>query len=353
AAGALAGWRRRRELSTLWRRHAAEIVAVEAAFAVGFAAFLLVRLFNPAIFWGEKPMDFAILNACLRSASMPPADPWFAGAPLNYFYFGHALVAAFAQISGVPPAFAFNLAIATVGGLLSVAAFLVGRHLRGRILAGAVAAFGVTLLGNLAGPRLLLADPGRSFDFHYFWATSRVIEGTINEFPFWNLVFADLHAHVLAMPFEVALLHLGSLWLAPRPGERRPPAIVVALLVSWFLGAVAATSSWSVPTTVALQLGFLATAWRQRRGGALALIGILIGWGVLVAGSRALFWPFWSAYRLPPGGGWGWETQAAPLADVATIFGPFLVALLPGMLGSLRSSGAAPRGKAIAGIAFA
>ena len=52
----------------------------------------------------------------------------------------------------------------------------------------------------------------RPLDWDYFWATSRVIKDTINEYPFWSLLFADLHAHVLAIPifllFAAAALHL-------------------------------------------------------------------------------------------------------------------------------------------------
>src|SRR5262249_54051700 len=123
----------------------------EAVFFAATSIFLAARSLQPAIYWGEKPMDFAILNALTRSRTMPPIDPWFAGATLNYYYFGHALVAFFAECAGVTPAFAFNMAIGTVAGALALAAFLVGRQLGGSILAGSLAAVAVTLLGNFDG----------------------------------------------------------------------------------------------------------------------------------------------------------------------------------------------------------
>ena len=79
-------------------------------------------------------------------------------------------------------------------------------------------------------------------------------------------------------------------------------AAILVAIIGWMLGAVAVTSSWSIPATAALQLGFLATLWRMRRGGlaqAVALAGI---WLVMLAAARVLFWPFWSHYVAPQTG---------------------------------------------------
>ena len=335
-AGVIAAWQNRRELALFCRAHRRLLLSVEAVFLVTFGVFLLVRSLNPAIFWGEKPMDFAILNATLRAAAMPPPDPWFAGETLNYFYFGHALTAFFAGVTGVPGAFAFNLAIATMAGLLATMVFLFACQLSARIAAGVLASAAIVLVGNLAGPRLWLGQPSTLLNFDYFWATSRVIAATINEYPFWSLVFADLHAHVLAMPFEAALLYLGALWIIPAPGAERRRTLLLMGLTAWFGGTVAVTSSWSVPTVIALQIGLLATAWIQRGATAREFVRfLLIAAGMLVA-ARVLFHPFWSNF-MPPPRQWGWvREEFAPLADVLTIFGVFVVATIPGLIQTVR-----------------
>jgi YYY domain-containing protein len=355
-AGAAAAWRSRFEMAQFWRDNRRLLVTVEAIFLLVFAIFLAVRMLNPAIFWGEKPMDFAILNATARATVMPPADPWFAGEALNYFYFGHALTAFFAEITGVPTAFAFNLAIATVGGLLATAAFLFGYQLTVRLSAGFLAVTAVVLLGNLAGARLWFAKMPGAFNFDYFWATSRVVPNTINEYPFWSLVFADLHAHVLAMPFEAALLYLGSLWIAPGASANRTGSLFLAAMTAWFGGIVAVTSSWSTPTVVALQLGLLATAWLQR-GPTLGSLAYYSAIAIAMLGlARALFSPFWAHYAAPVGQ-WGWVRQEfAPIADVLTIFGVFLVATLPLLIRTIRdwTGGRAGRiAAAVIGLAVA
>ena len=81
AAGLLAAWHNRLLLRQWLAKpgHRRELMALEGVFVGTFVVFALVRALNPAIAWGEKPMDFAILNAFLRSPGVPPADPWFAG----------------------------------------------------------------------------------------------------------------------------------------------------------------------------------------------------------------------------------------------------------------------------------
>ena len=47
-------------------------------------------------------------------------------------------------------------------------------------------------------------QPLAPFDF---WRSSRVIPNdTINEFPFWTFLFADLHPHLMSIPYQVVTL---------------------------------------------------------------------------------------------------------------------------------------------------
>jgi YYY domain-containing protein len=347
AAAALVGWSQRDRLLT-WLRdsgHVRSVVAVEALFLGTFALFTVVRALNPAISWGEKPMDSAILNAFLRSTTAPPADPWFAGETLNYFYFGHALTGIFSNLSGVPAAFAFNLAIAGVAALLATAAFLFFRQVGLPLAAALGGAAALVVLGNLAGPWLLLTGVRSTIGFDYFWSTSRVIPGTINEYPFWSLAFADLHAHVLSMPLEASLLYAGALWLTGGRNGSRSERVVPVVLSAWLLGAVAVTSSWSAPAAAAMQLGILLTAWRaaatERRstdGRATwpRLFGTAALWLGIVVAARVLFAPFWRHYSGPPAN-WGWlRSEAASASQVAIIFGLFGVMGFPALAASLR-----------------
>ena len=67
----------------------------------------------PEIYRHEKFMDFAFLNAVMRTSSFPPADPWFAGGSLDfYYYFGYLSVGVPGKLCSVEPSMLFNLAIA-------------------------------------------------------------------------------------------------------------------------------------------------------------------------------------------------------------------------------------------------
>ena len=49
--------------------------------------------FAPDVWNTEKPMDMAFMTAINASDTFPPQDPWMAGESLNYYYFGHLLMA--------------------------------------------------------------------------------------------------------------------------------------------------------------------------------------------------------------------------------------------------------------------
>ncbi|MEO8601717.1 MAG: DUF2298 domain-containing protein [bacterium] len=372
-------WRRGRAAATM----AGEWRVTELLFWGTFLLFLLVRAFNPEVFWGEKPMDFAFLNALTRTTTLPPPEPWFSGSTLHYTYFGHYIVAALGKVCHIHPGLTFNLGIALFGALTAMGAFALGCAITGRRGVGLLAATFVVLIGNLAGLREILER--RVMNFDYFWATSRVIKDTINEYPFWSFLFADLHAHVLVMPFSLSFLALAVWWVrrAEAPVGVRP--LRLFFLLAFMLGAIMVTNGWSAPTYVLflpfllgcvqlaraplgrgrvillMLLGLLAAGLLGAHlavpqmpavvvqylgdnvGAALpwALVGIaglmafvlipgpLLLTGVMLGIAYLLFLPFWRDFEGPPRN-IGLETQSFANAwDFANIFGLFLFIAIP------------------------
>ena len=309
-----------------------EYLLTEAVSWGAFALFLLLRAANPEVFWGEKPMDFAILNALDRSTLLPPPEPWFAGSPLHYSYFGHFMVAAWGKTLGLPPASSFNLGIAAVALLLSAAAFAAALALTGRPRTGVYAAAFTVLAGNLAGPAEALAR--RAINFDYFWATSRVFTPAINEYPFWSLLFADLHAHLLAAPLLVTLV---ALLLRLNDSEARDNAPIATLSLgattAVLAGSITTTNGWSLPTVAALTVGVAALGWWQRPRRTLggALIRLVALPAVLLGGAWLVFLPFWINFTAPPRS-WGLERGPyAPLLGYLTVLGVFVAIVLPAL----------------------
>jgi uncharacterized membrane protein len=241
-------WKRRSLVVDFFRERWRLVLAGEIAFAAGFLLFLGIRALNPEIFWGEKPMDFSILNVFVRTRTLPASDPWFAGAPLGYYTFGQQMVAFLTLLTGLSTRFTFNLAFGLLGGLLVQGAFTLLRNWTGRLHAGLAGAALTTVLGNLAGLREWLVNH-RTLDWDYFWATSRVVKDTINEYPFWSLIFADLHAHVLAMPvfLLVATASLHFVRVHAAPPARLPSRVASGVIVGFTIAAQALTNAWDAP----------------------------------------------------------------------------------------------------------
>ncbi|RLE18759.1 MAG: hypothetical protein DRJ65_21005, partial [Acidobacteria bacterium] len=225
------------------RRHGMRVVA--AVFVGIFALFLVVRLFNPAIHWGEKPMDFSFFNAFVHASQWPTGEPWMAGEELHYYYFADVLAAFPTLVVGANTGVAYNLMCATVPALaaapLAALGLLVARRRRRRWFF--LMPFGVLLVGNLAWPWLTgLARSARWFDL--WWATSRVIPVyPITEYPLWTALFADLHAHFVALP---VIITAGLwAWVVVRSPDRR--WIGAAVMCGLVAAVLAATNPWDLP----------------------------------------------------------------------------------------------------------
>lgn len=350
--GAWAAWRSRADLRDFWRERRTALLTAEAIFLGFFVLGLAVLWFNPDLWHptrgGEKPMDFAYLNAVLKSAAFPPYDPWHAGGYINYYYFGFVIVGALIHLAGVAPSVAYNLAVPTLFALTAVGAWGVVYNLlapkrlaareqrsgqeeailvrrkpalfaerRARISALLAPIF-VLLLGNLAqaiwyvtGYAAEQMEQGRAE--WAFWDATRIVPGTINEFPFFTFLFADLHAHMIVMPFALAMLGL-TVALARRTmddqaavlGAAQEPMFAWASLRSWLTahwpligvllllgllaGTLRATNTWDYPSYVGLTMATLGlltfrqmaqAQWRYGAGDA-ASPWLIVGRGVLI-----------------------------------------------------------------------
>ena len=358
----------RTALRDLLRREWGYLVASEAIFAGALALMGWLRSFTPAVVDQEKFMDVAFLSAIWRAPHLPAPDPWLAGWPINYYYFGHFLVATVAKLLGTPPAVAFNASVALIFALTASAVFAVATNLVAalrpaseRPLARALP-FGlasvvlVLIMGNLSAaqqwwrmavataqqsPRLLSspwawwAHPDLWPQYNW-WDPSRVVPNTINEFPAFSFILSDLHAHVLALPFDALALGVAlNLLLARGDGLRAFGAGLWRVLAlggaTVVFGALYAINGWDLPTY--LGLAVLALALQQwighaRRGNALFWLDLAAAAILLVALAVLLYLPFYLTY-LSPAGGIGPVPAAtrSPIGDEFAIFGlPLFIA---------------------------
>ena len=344
-------------LHTHWRA----ILLSEALFLGAFAFMALLRAYNPDLwqpYWGgEKPFEFGFLNAILRSPVMPPYDPFMSDARINYYYYGLFLASLPIKATGIAPAVGFNLVIATLFALTLAGAFALVARLTGRLRYGLAGGAFVVLLGNLAAAfpvgwgqglapvRAALADGLAGFGERlgsWFVGPSRVIVipdrlVTINEFPLWSYLFADLHPHLIAMPIAILLTALAYELFDARAGAAGRPGWLPGgsrwLLAALTLGALAVTNSWDLPT-YALVIGgaLLGRAWRgvgrTSRQLARAMAGALAQAAGVVLGALLLYLPFFQNYVRPAGvSGIGLVRDGSPLSGFVLIYGLYLLIL--------------------------
>ncbi len=337
----------------LWQRHAITaflrqhwrmLLVAEGLFTLAFLLFVVIRAFNPDL-WniyrgGEKPMELAFLNAILRSSYMPPYDPWLAGGYINYYYYGYVIVASLIKLTGIVPTTAFNLAIPTLFAWTFCGAVIIVYSFSRRFPVALLGGYFAALIGNFNGvaqlkgqlQALLARIPIPAFDY---WQSSRVIPFTINEFPFWSFLFADMHPHVMDMPVAVFMLGIIATFLLShqqQPGSsptflKRLP---LYLFAAFIFGTIACINPWDMPVYALLlvvTLGIL--AFQEKRQGPkselfLALVLRLLLVVGLCAVGYLFYLPFYVSYQQLFVNGVGRVVQGSGQGDYLTIFGLWL-----------------------------
>ena len=255
-------WKQQAELGRFVRRRWRLMLGYELLFLVALVAFAWFRGFNPEIAGTEKPMDFALLNGILRSHRFPPADPWMSGFSISYYYFGYYLVAVLVRLSGVAPAVAFNLGLASTFALAVVGvAALVGNLTR----SWSAALLGVFLTLLASNPdgllRVLSYGTLQPQKFWWWWDSSRVLHSgcrgpCIDEFPQFSFLLGDLHPHLMALPFAALALGLGlAVLLRSEPLRWRHADLPELALLAIGAGALGFLNTWDLPAYLAVVAG--------------------------------------------------------------------------------------------------
>jgi len=370
---------RGKEIKDFLKQHWKLLLIGEVLFLVAFLAFVGVRAANPDLWhpWrgGEKPMELAYFNAVIRSTSLPPFDPWFAGGYLNYYYYGYFVLGGIVRVTGILPTTAFNLGVPLFFALTVTGAYtlvynlaegvrrarfapesgsepsalsgeagsgasepavdsgpevgLLRRTLWTPVGAGLMAGLFTAVIGNLDGIVQIaqntwykIAD-GREFPPFDFWRSSRMLDfqenidpsplafwvpdripgfadmsSHITEFPFFTFLFADLHAHMMVIPFTLLVIGLGLNLVVGLGSNGRLWIFCSATALALALGALWVINSWDYPAYLLLTIGLIALAVHLKSGPVaprLALLTVLIVGVVTV--SLVAFLPFHQSYE--------------------------------------------------------
>ncbi len=415
-ASALALRLRAREMIDFVRRQFKVILVEESLFLAFFGAFLLIRYGNPDLWhpWygGEKPMDFAFLNAITKATWFPPYDPWFAGGYINYYYFGQLITATLIRFSGIVTEVAYNLALPMYFALTAMGAFSVVFNLVARIqsprilssqsevedaavdeaaatepgletqalarrvasgigrpvVAGVLGALFVAVIGNL-GELILIAQAlmkmgdsnaegavetlaaifnglwlvianHQPIDIPigwWYWNASRVIPDTINEFPFFTFLYADLHAHLMSLAFTLVVLGFAvSFVMRERDDPARlpfwpyaqisPMDVIEVVFMSLVLGALRAINFADYPTYLLVVVCALAIGeyGRRRRIDLAGAAGVVWRLATILVLGTVLYQPFVSNFATAYLSTELWKGTRTTLGQYLVVHGIFL-----------------------------
>jgi YYY domain-containing protein len=222
----------------------------EAFFFIALLFWAFVKAHEPSIHGLEKFMDFGFAKSILNTTYFPPADMWYAGLSINYYYFGHFVMALLTRLSSLDLSVTFNLMLSALFAFTFTMSFAIGRELLVKrqktinnkqetvsnkqkivpILGGLLTAYLVSLSGNMqtiyaftqgyigenVKPFWDLLWPMRDFfrlmpdglQTYWYANATRFIPFTIHEFPSYSFVVSDVHGHVLSLPFVLLAIAL-------------------------------------------------------------------------------------------------------------------------------------------------
>ena len=363
--GASAGADRAAELIH-WVRHNARLVAaLEILFLLAFAFLAFIRAGNPGLDNAEKPMELMFINSILHSPSFPPHDSWLSGYAISYYYFGYVMTAMLGQLTGLTGSVAHNLMTSLVFGLAAIGSFgilydlLAARNRRetrqptldaqdsAPLGLAFLAPLFLLLVSNLEGFLEVLHRRGLFWSgtqnfwtwlgikelseapslplgwipdrFWWWWRASRVISDydlagnfreVIDEFPFFSFLHADLHPHVLAIPFNLLAIAIAlNLFLGGWHGESAPFGVRLKIAPAGFLvaaltlGGLAFLNTWDILVGAALiVLAYVLKAARED-GWTWARVADFFGLGIpLGVVAVLLYLPFYFGFSSQAGG---------------------------------------------------
>jgi len=382
------GWaRRQRDLVATIQAEGRHMLAVELLFALFFALGVAYKAYAPAISQAEQPIGLAFLSSILNNPTVPPGDPWMAGLPIVYPYWGYLLAALPARAAGASAPVAYNVALAQSLALTALAGYGLIYNLlrlsaqwreRAARRIGALGGAIVALAGNWEAFFEYMRARGVGSQAFFAWLdipglaqapttgghlpyggdwwlrAGRVIsDHTLGggmaaiptEFPVFGLLLGELAPHYMALPF-LALALAVTLEIVESAGSsltrwwRRPQFWAMA----WIIGALGPLDPWCVPTALALALASWllgdargrADAHRThvvRAQGARAhwvrwLANALGAIAALAGGAALLYLPFYLASFGRPGSPEIALDANTPIHHYLIVLGPWVIPLV-------------------------
>ena len=151
---------------------------------------------------GERLRDYALL-ASVKDYPLLAKEPWMTGSNLNYYLYWYRFAAYWSSILGLETWASYHFFAAFSFSFFIACIFRLARNyfnipLPSAICFSLLIAFGSNIDGII---NAYSNNPD-------WWGPSRVIKGTINEFPAWSFLLGDLHPHFFNLSMTLFILCL-------------------------------------------------------------------------------------------------------------------------------------------------
>ncbi|WP_319579386.1 DUF2298 domain-containing protein [uncultured Methanospirillum sp.] len=219
-------------------------------YAIFFGTFILTLLaklwYDPSIDISyEKFMDSMILSSMMNTPQIPPADGWYAGGTLSwYYYLGAWMFAIPGVILGIPASVVYNLVIPTIFAISAVMIYSCSTLLLNRyrflplsLLVISYPAFLVLIplaLMDKAPLRLVLDG------------TVRILPGAITENPLAALFIGSPRPYAIAMMIQCMIIFLLIYGYQKWKTMETMSRAGTGLLLSLCIGTLIPLHSWDV-----------------------------------------------------------------------------------------------------------
>lgn len=187
-----------------WRNILKNILLVETFWLIFYFLYLWLRSHNADIHGTERFMDMAFFKASSMTNYFPPIDPWRAGDPINYYYYGHYLFSLISNLSGISVNYAYTFTLGIIFSSVLMLSWTFVRRFTNSKFFASLAAFFLVASGTVAFGLCVIETSGACS----YVKSTRLYEPSyiINEIPSYSFTVGDLHAHLIALPFFLLAL---------------------------------------------------------------------------------------------------------------------------------------------------
>ncbi|MCR5119553.1 MAG: hypothetical protein K6B44_08050 [Lachnospiraceae bacterium] len=250
------------------------ILKRELLFAAALTGYVYIRAFSPDAFGTERMMDYSFMQSMYESSYFPPADVWFAGQPLNYYYFGQYIFTYLSKLSFNTIDVSYNLSLGSCFAICLCLAYSIGFALmekkgKAKAAAGTIGAMALMFAANMHFFIFYKLVPmfreilgiGGEYKAYWYPDSTRYIgynpdvaDKTAHEYPAYSFILGDLHAHVINVFVVLSILGLVLSYLKRREkyaenkgGMKQVLIDRCVFAVGFLIGICAMENAWDFP----------------------------------------------------------------------------------------------------------